>query len=89
MNYTIQSDKVLFTQIGHEGVLYGTEKGEYLSLNETFLAIYKGIEGGKSQDEIVQDLLDTYEIDEHQVQQAVSNSIQQLLDKGFIACSAN
>ena len=43
----INSEKVLFTQLGDEGVVYLIDTNEYLSLNETMYAILKGVEQGK------------------------------------------
>lgn len=84
MNYKIIEEKVLFTPMGTEGVLFGIETGEYLSLNETFVHIFSGIQIGSNQEEIVQNLLSMYNIDELSCRKAVEISIQQLLEKGFI-----
>ena len=47
MNYQINTDKILFTQLGDEGVVYGIETNESLTLNETYFKILQGVEQGK------------------------------------------
>ena len=84
MAYQINSDRILFTQLGDEGVVFDTQKNEYLSLNETFFKILKGVEMGKSQTEIVADLCKEYEIDEAKCQQEVANVLLQLQEKEYI-----
>ena len=44
MTYKLNAQKILFTQLGDEGVLYDTQTNEYISLNETFFKILKGVE---------------------------------------------
>lgn len=82
--YQINTDKILFTQLGDEGVVYGIEKNEYVTLNETFFKILKGIEGSHSQDEIVAALCQEYNISQADCQKDVAEAIGQLLEKGYI-----
>lgn len=86
MRFCINQEKVMFTQVGNDGVLYGIEKGEYLSLNETFVEIFKGIQEGKTQEEIVDYLLSVYAIDQQSCEVAVKSCVNQLVEKEFITC---
>ncbi len=81
----INSDKILFTQLGDEGVVYGIEKNEYVTLNETFFKILQGIEQGKNEADIVATLCQEYNISEADCQKEVTEAIGQLLDKGYIS----
>jgi Coenzyme PQQ synthesis protein D (PqqD) len=83
--YKINSDKILFTQLGDEGVVYGIEKNEYITLNETFLKILQGIEQGKSEADIVATLCQEYNISEADCHKEVTKAIGQLLDKGYLS----
>ncbi len=83
--YQINTDKILFTQLGDEGVVYGIEKNEYISLNETFFKILKGIESGQSQDEIVAALCQEYNVSPANCQKDVTEAIDQLLKRGYIS----
>ena len=80
----LNSDKILFTQLGDEGVLYLTDTNEYLSLNETMFFILKAIEEGKDIPTIVSDLCDTYQVDLSTCQLAVENSIKSFQERGIL-----
>ncbi len=82
--YQINSEKVLFTLLGEEGVLFNVEKNEYFSTNETLTKIVLGLQNNLSSNEIVQNLLEEFDIDETTCQQSVHNAIQLLKEKGFI-----
>ena len=85
MTYEINSDKILFTQLGDEGVVYGIETNEYLTLNETYFKILQGVEQGKSQPEIVTDLYQEYDIDHKQCETEVAEALQTLAAKQYIS----
>lgn len=82
--YQINSEKILFTLLGEEGVLFNVEKNEYFSTNETLTKIVLGLQNNLSSNEIVQNLLEEFDIDETTCQQSVHNAIQLLKEKGFI-----
>lgn len=84
MNYQINTDKMLFTQLGDEGVVYGIETNEYLTLNETYFKILQGVEQGKTQAEIVTQLCQEYDIAEKDCQIEVVEALQKLAEKGYI-----
>jgi len=85
MNYQINTDKMLFTQLGDEGVVYGIETNEYLTLNETYFKILQGAEQGKTQAEIVTQLCQEYAISETDCQTEVAQALQKLAEKGYIS----
>lgn len=84
MNYQIKTDKILFTQLGNEGVVYAVEKNEYVALNETYFKILQGIENGKSQPEIVATLCQQYDISAADCAREVQTALAQLVEKGFV-----
>lgn len=84
MTYQLNADKILFTQLGEEGVVYDLEKNEYITLNETFFKIVQGIEQAKKQDEIVAALCDEYAIDVVTCEKEVGTAIDKLLAKEYI-----
>lgn len=85
MTYEINSDKILFTQLGDEGVLYGIETNEYLTLNETYFKILQGVEQGKTQPEIVANLCQEYDIDQQQCKTEVAEALQTLAEKQYVS----
>ena len=84
MNYQIKTDKILFTQLGNEGVVYAVEKNEYVALNETYFKILQGIEHRKSQPEIVATLCLQYDISAADCAREVQTALAQLVEKGFV-----
>jgi Coenzyme PQQ synthesis protein D (PqqD) len=84
MKYQLNSEKILFTQLGDEGVVYDTEKNEYISLNETFFKILKGVEDGLKTEQIVQNLCDEYAISEDDCKREVENAFLKLEEKAYV-----
>ncbi len=82
--YTINADKILFTQLGDDAVVYDIENNAYLSMNATFSSIFKGLQDGLDMDGIVARLLDEYEVEEDVCRTQVQQSLDILLEKGFI-----
>jgi hypothetical protein len=82
--HTINAEKVLFTQLGDEGVLFNVVSNEYLSTNETFTKIVLGIQNQMNVEQIVENLLEEFDIDSASCRNSVNNSIKILQDKGFI-----
>ncbi|CAH0997700.1 hypothetical protein EMA8858_03834 [Emticicia aquatica] len=82
--FKVNHDKILFTQLGEEGVIFDIEKNDYITLNETFFKILQSIEQGKNQNEIVIDFCKEYDISEEDCRTDVNTAIEQLLDKQFV-----
>lgn len=83
--YQLDSEKVLFTQLGEEGVLFHVEKNEYFSTNETMTKIVLGLQNQLNTEQIVQSLLEEFDIDEATCLTSVTNMLAILEQKGFIA----
>lgn len=84
MKYQLNAEKILFTQLGDEGVVFDTEKNEYISLNETFFKILKGVEEGLTTEQIVIKLCDEYAISEEDCKQEVEKALTRLVEKDYI-----
>ena len=84
MTYKLNAQKILFTQLGDEGVLYDTQTNEYISLNETLFKILKGIEDSLTNEQIVKNLCDEYRISEENCKQEVMNALSKLVEKEYI-----
>lgn len=80
----INTEKILFTQLGDEGVVYDTENNEYVSLNETFFKILKGIEEAKDADSIVKSLCEEYDISEEECKTEVQEVLKTLTERKYI-----
>lgn len=75
-NLTIGKNVVVTDFDGGEGILVDLNTKRYYQLNETAMIVWKGIEQGKSLNEIVADFTSSYEVE---TDQAVV-SVQRLLD---------
>lgn len=84
MKYQLNAEKVLFTQLGDEGVVFDTERNEYISLNETLFRILKGVEQGQNLEVIVNSLCQEYDISEEDCTAEVSEALQKLAEKKYI-----
>jgi hypothetical protein len=83
--YAINAEKVLFTQLGEEGVLFHIEKNEYFSTNDSMTKIVLGVQNKLTPNQIVESLLEEYEIDETTCLNSVNNMLKLLEEKGFIS----
>ena len=61
---------------GGEGILVDLNTKRYFQLNETAMIVWRGLEQGKSVDEIVNDFTSSYEVEPERAQ----TSVQRLLD---------
>ncbi len=84
MPYKLNEEKILFTQLGDEGVIYDTEKNEYVSLNETFLKILKYVDEGLEAEEMVSRLCDEYEVSEEECSREVKEAVAKLQERKYI-----
>jgi hypothetical protein len=82
--YTVNTGKILLTQLGEEGILYNIDKNEYYTLNETLFAIARGFENKVSIEELVASLTENYDIAEKECRQELEKGIQILIDKQFL-----
>ena len=75
-NLTIGKNVVVTDFDGGEGILVDLNTKRYYQLNETAMLVWRGLEQGKSINEIVDDVTASYEVaPEH-----ATTSVQRLLD---------
>jgi Coenzyme PQQ synthesis protein D (PqqD) len=75
-NEMVPHEHVVFTEFdGGEGVLVDLDTKKYFQLNPTATVVWRGLEGGKTLDEIVGDMTAEYDVSpEH-----AARSVQRLL----------
>lgn len=61
---------------GGEGILVDLNTKKYYQLNETAMAVWKGLEKGKSMGEIIADITSTYEV----ATDKATSSVQRIVD---------
>lgn len=82
--YTINEERVLFSQLDEEGVLFDIEKNQYLSLNQTFTSIFLFLQEGLATEEILAKLLEEYEVEEEECKRELAGALSQLIESKFI-----
>lgn len=56
-------EHVVFTEFdGTEGVLVDLNAKRYYTLNETAMLVWRGLEKGRSRDELIRELTDAYDV---------------------------
>jgi hypothetical protein len=78
------SANVLAAHLEGEAVLLDLATKRYFRLNATSAAIWRGIEAGKSREEIVTSLLDGFDVDAIVAARAVDASIEDLSRRGLL-----
>lgn len=84
MFYQINEEKVLFSQLDDEGVLYDLEKNQYLSINQTFTSIFLLIQDGLGTQEILVKLLEEYDVGKVECEIELAKVIEDLNQLNFI-----
>ena len=70
---------VVYTEFdGNEAVLVDLNTKRYYTLNETAMLVWRGLESGKSTDEIVRDMCKQYEVSEARASQSVGRLLTSL-----------
>ena len=75
-NLTTGKNVVVTDFDGGEGILVDLNTKRYYQLNETAMLVWRGLEQGKSVNEIVADVTSSYEVETDRA----TSSVQRLLD---------
>lgn len=84
MNYLINEERILLTQLGDEGILFDLETNEYVSLNETLYKILQSVQHGDNTNTIVKNLCQQYAIAEEECNSDVQGALSELEEKKYI-----
>ncbi len=77
MNNLVPGKHVVVTDFdGGEGILVDLNTKKYYQLNETAMVVWKGLEQGKTTNEIAADITSAYEVELEQA----SASVQRIVD---------
>jgi len=82
--YKIQDDIIITELDNNEAILLDMRNKRYYSLNETGLAILKGIESNLTQDKIIEKIMSVYEVDQDEASSSVTTILQRLLSLNII-----
>ncbi len=70
--------------INEEGFIFDPETGDSYTTNQTGLFIIKKLREGKNDDEIIQELIQVFEIDEEEAKKDLTDFIEQLRIMGLV-----
>lgn len=82
--YTLNTDKVLFTPLEEEGVLYAIDENKYISLNTTYTSIVQCIADGLDFNAIVAQLMEEYEVEQAVCEAQLKLVLADLIAKGYV-----
>jgi|YelNatPaOPRAMG01_1025707.scaffolds.fasta_scaffold71778_2 hypothetical protein len=82
--YKIPDDIIITELDNNEAILLDMRNKRYYSLNETGLAILKGIESNLTQDKIIEKIMSVYEVDQDEASSSVTTILQRLLSLNII-----
>lgn len=84
MNYKLVLSDNLLSQLGNEGVIFLVEKNQYYSLNETMYKIVAGIDSNKSEKEIINSIIEEYDIEEYECEMEIREVVEELIRNGIV-----
>ncbi|HDP69821.1 MAG TPA: PqqD family protein [Actinobacteria bacterium] len=79
-----KSDKVPWRIIEGEAILVGVEQGEVIHLNDTAAEIWNAIDEKNTVKDIVNHILDEFEVEKEEAEKDVLELLDKLLEKGVI-----
>lgn len=84
MKYEINTERVLLTQMGDEGVMMDLSTNEYLSLNETYYRIMVCLSEGKTVEETVDILGEEFEVSREECDGEVRRVVSELVANKYL-----
>ncbi|MBC5840531.1 PqqD family protein [Flavobacterium sp. F-380] len=82
--YSLNTDKVIFTPLEEEGVLYALTENKYISLNESYASILKYIDEGLTYSTILERLMVEYHVGKDECTFQLKKTIDDLIAKKYI-----
>ena len=82
--YILNVDKVLFTPLEEDGVLYVIEENKYISLNETYATIIKWVVTENKFQFILEQLIREYDVDSEVCKLQLESVLTALIAKKYI-----
>jgi Coenzyme PQQ synthesis protein D (PqqD) len=79
-NKLVPHEHVVFTEFDGEGVLVDLDTKKYFQLNPTATVVWRGLEGGKTLEEIVRDMTAEYDVSPEHAASSVERLLNNLQD---------
>lgn len=84
MKIQIDKDSVTWRKLRDELVLMHLDTGAYYSLNETGVLIWQGLIDGRSHEDIVHDIGESYEADRETIVRDFERIVNEMADQGLV-----
>ncbi len=79
-----RSDEWFDTRVKDEVLMMHGESGRFISLNESAAAIWAALEAPRNQEELVEELMNIFEVDEATVRNDIAECLSELEKEGAI-----
>jgi len=79
------SEQASWRMMGDTAVIVNVSTGAYYSLNATASEIWQNVAAGKSEEDILQILLESYAIDAEQLRADISECVREWSEEGLIS----
>lgn len=79
-----QNPDFIFKQIKEESVLLNVKTGDYFGLNEVGTDFFLLIDGKRNSDEILNALLELYDVEKEELQKDLDELIKTMTEKGIL-----
>ena len=87
--YQVSNPNIIHELIDDEVVIVDLEKGYYYSLRGVGAEVWTGLVDGMSEDEIVQGLVTSYDVERAEVEKTVSSLVLELQEENMIVPAAS
>jgi coenzyme PQQ synthesis protein D (PqqD) len=84
MNRFRPSAHVHWQRFDSELVVLDLQGGQYYALNDVASSVFEHVCGGRTQDEIVQDLVNVYEVDREALEKDVRQLVRELIARNLV-----
>ncbi len=79
-----RNNDFIFKKVKNESVLLNAKTGDYFGLNEVGTDFYMLIDGKISMDEIIEKIMDDYNVNKEVLQKDIGELVDKMLEKGIL-----
>jgi hypothetical protein len=80
-----RNENIRWREFGTEGILLDPGSGDYAEVNEVGITIWKHIDGQKTVEEIIEELLAHFDADDVALSEDTAEFMEELIGKGLLS----
>jgi hypothetical protein len=80
-----RNENIRWREFGTEGILLDPGSGDYAEINEVGIAIWKHIDGQKTVEEIIEELLAHFDADDASLSEDTAEFMEELISRGLLS----